>query len=155
MAKEFHIPLKNGLPDVSFQFIRSFSKSRITYKNQWASHPALEERKNNLSKLATDVIPVETYAWELFADKSGLQEQMTSNLLKNAKITETIPLFDGDFFEDWYSTHRKSFSLPEVYNGYYDNRFIEVKEWEINENVCPLQKPLMNYLPAPTASFRV
>jgi len=43
-AKEHQLPLKQGLPDVSFQFIQSISKSRINFKNQWASHPTLEER---------------------------------------------------------------------------------------------------------------
>ena len=49
MAKIHQLGLKNGLPDISYSFIQSFSKSKINYTNQWASHPTLSERKEKKS----------------------------------------------------------------------------------------------------------
>ena len=49
LAVKYNLPEKKGLPDISFDFIQSFSTSRINYKNQWASHPGLRERKEHLT----------------------------------------------------------------------------------------------------------
>jgi Zn-dependent protease with chaperone function len=132
LAKEYKLPLKEGLPEVSFHFIQSFSQSRINYKNQWASHPSLEERKSHLDELGVNVDSDETTAWQLFTDREALQEMVTENLYKLAKTEEVLEKHDGKYFEELYSKKRESTFLPAIYRGFYDGRFINTSKWDFD-----------------------
>ncbi len=132
VAKEFNLPLKEGLPEVSYNFMQSFSQSRINYKNQWASHPTLEERKLNLDKVGVNVSPDETSAWNVFKGRNILQERLTETLYKNAKAEEALEKCDGKYFEEIYIKKRESTFLPAAYKGFYDDRFINVSNWDFD-----------------------
>ncbi|MEO7311258.1 MAG: M48 family metallopeptidase [Chitinophagaceae bacterium] len=132
MASEHQLPLKNGLPEVSLQFISSFSKSRINYKDQWASHPTLEERKEHLEKLALDTPPDEGSAWLLFADGRKLQEEMTAGIYQSAQIGRELEPMKGEHFEDWFLKEKEASLLPPAYKGFYDKRQINPKNWDID-----------------------
>ena len=131
-ANEFGLPLEGGLPAVSHQFLKSFTRSRINYKNQWASHPTLDERKKHLDELNVNVSPEETIAWHLFVNYESLQEQMTANLYKRTNTPDTLEKCDGQYFEKWYRAQRESAMLPSAYRGFYDGRFIDVKKWDFD-----------------------
>lgn len=103
VAKEFQLPLKEGLPEVSYHFMQSFSQSRINYKNQWASHPTLEERKSHLDKAGVNISPDDTSAWHVFTDTNILQERVTENLYKNANTEEALEKCDSNYFEESYT----------------------------------------------------
>lgn len=130
MAKEHKLPVKEGLPAVSFQFISSFSKSRVNYKNQWASHPTLEERKLHLEKLNIDAPTIDSLAWHLFFDRQNLQEKITANIYKHVEVKENEEHLDGLYFEEWYNREKDSFTLPALYKGFYNNRYVDVKDWD-------------------------
>ena len=132
LAKEFRLPLKEGLPEVSYNFIQSFSQSRINYKNQWASHPSLDERKSHLDELGVNVDPDETTAWHLFTGGEALQEMVTENLYKLAKAEEVLEKYDGKYFEELYNKQRESTFLPSIYRGFYDSRFINTRKWDFD-----------------------
>src|SRR5262249_49724011 len=66
-GEEHQLPLEQGMPAISYSFVASFSTSRINFKNQWASHPTLEERKRNLDGLGIDMAADATSAWSMFA----------------------------------------------------------------------------------------
>ena len=132
VAEEFNLPLKGGLPEVSYHFMQSFSQPRINFKNQWASHPTLEERKNHLDKVNVNISPDVTTAWELFSNKEVLQEQLTKILYKSAKAEEQLEKCDEQYFEELYTKKRKSLFLPREYKGFYDGRYINVKGWDFD-----------------------
>jgi hypothetical protein len=132
-AQEHKLPLKAGLPEISFQFISSFSKSRVNYKDQWASHPTLKERKLNLETLDINIEPIEASAWVLFENGNQLQERMTKNLYDSAKIEKPLEPIDSQYFETWFLKEKESTALPTAYNGFYNNRLINIKNWDIDE----------------------
>ncbi len=132
VAKEFQLPLKQGLPEVSYHLMQSFSQSRINYKNQWASHPSLEERKLHLDKAGVNILADETTAWHVFNNQNILQEQVTENLYKNTKTEETLEKCDGKYFEEVYTKKREAAFLPPVYKGFYDGRFINTTNWNFD-----------------------
>lgn len=132
VAEEFSLPLKGGLPEISYNFMQTFSKPRINFKNQWASHPTLEERKNHLDKVNVNVLPDATTAWILFANKEVLQEQLTEILYKNADTGEVLEKCDGQCFEELYKRKRQSLLLPREYKGFYDTRYINVRDWNFD-----------------------
>lgn len=132
LAKQYQLPLNEGLPEVSFQFIQSFSKSRINYKNQWASHPPIEERKQHLDGLNINCTPDERRAWKVFEDIEALQERMTNNLYHAVHLETTPEICDARHFEEWCRQENEKYELPSAYNGFYDNRYINMDSWDID-----------------------
>lgn len=133
IAREHKLSLTNGLPDVSYQFIQSFSSSRINFKNQWASHPTLEERKTSIDKLNMNIVPDTDRAWAIFNNVEGLQLALTDRIYANVTMEKEPELYDQNEFEEFYNKGRDQYTLPEAYKGYYDGRFIDTKDWNIDE----------------------
>ncbi|MCG7860725.1 hypothetical protein MD537_27340, partial [Flavihumibacter sediminis] len=63
--------------------------NRINCKDQWASHPPMEERIKALEALNRDK-PADTgVAWELLQQTESVQESMTSLVYKNGGVDTT------------------------------------------------------------------
>jgi hypothetical protein len=135
MADDHQLPLKDGLPEISFQFIRSFSRSRINYRDQWASHPTLEERKLNLDQAAMDALPDATSAWVIFDNAEALQEKLTANLYRSVKLEEDVQHYDAQEFDTWHATQQETYQLPMAYKGFYNGRYINAMNWDLAETV--------------------
>lgn len=133
IAREHKLSLTNGLPDVSYHFIQSFSSSRINFKNQWASHPTLEERKASVDKLQMNMDPDTDRAWVIFEDTENLQQTLTNKIYTNVTLEKEPVLYDQNEFEEFYNKDRDLYILPEVYKGYYDGRYVDIKDWNIEE----------------------
>src|ERR1700753_3323520 len=99
VAVEYDLPLTQGLPDISYHFVHSFSRSRINFRNQWASHPTLEERKDHLDKLGLEIPADQSSAWILFEKAETLQEKATANLYSTVKFEGLTEYYDGLEFE--------------------------------------------------------
>ena len=141
VAEEYDLPLRQGLPDISYHFLHSFSRSRINFKNQWASHPTLEERKNHLDRLGIQLAADQTSAWSLFEDPVSLQEKATTNLYQTVTFDGPVEFYDDRQFEEQYLGRKAEYALPGEYKGFYEGRYIETKDWDIEK---ALQEP---YIP--------
>lgn len=135
IGKDYGLPMGEGIPEVSAQFLNSFSQSRINFKDQWASHPTLEERKGKLDELDLRIAAIDRTAWEIFDNPEGLQEELTNNLYPTMNSGEKLDHYDGKEFEQIWTNRQQGYSLPEIYNGFYKGRFIELREWDLN-TVC-------------------
>lgn len=132
LAKQYQLPVHEGLPEVSFQFVQSFSKSRINYKNQWASHPPIGERKQHLDRLDINCATDETRAWKVFEDVEALQEKMTNNLYHAVHLETTPEICDTRHFDEWCKAESEKYELPSSYNGFYDNRYVNMDNWDVD-----------------------
>jgi Zn-dependent protease with chaperone function len=130
IADKHELPLKQGLPQITYQFVSSFSSSRVNFKNQWASHPSLEERKQHLDNVAMDAIPDDTSAWAIFDNVTSLQESLTEKLYRSVNLGDDAVHYDGEEFDTWYHERNESYNLPTVYKGFYDDRYPAVLEWD-------------------------
>ena len=142
VAAEYDLPLTQGLPDVSYHFVHSFSRSRINFRNQWASHPTLEERKNHLDKLGLEIPADKSSAWMLFEGAEALQERTTDNLYRTVKFEGTVEYYDERQFEKEYLGRKAEYALPVEYKGYYEGRYIETRDWDLEkalEEVAPVR----------------
>ena len=135
LANEFKLMEDNGLPVVTDEFLSGNNKSRINFKDQWASHPSTEDREKHLLQLAVDAEVIAEPAWSLFRDKDQLQLQLTQKIYDTAAIDkkDTV-VVDNSEFETKLTGDVKQFSLPDEYNGFYDNRLIEIPAKGDNEN---------------------
>jgi Zn-dependent protease with chaperone function len=132
IANRHSLPLSQGLPAVTYQFVSSFSSSRINFKDQWASHPSLEERKAHLDRVAMDASPDETSAWAIFDNVTALQEQFTQKLYRSVKLGNDVELYNGEEFDSWYKERHDNYKLPVAYKGFYDERYPAVEDWDLD-----------------------
>ncbi len=115
----------------------SVIKSRVNIENQWASHPSLAEREQNIAQVKIDSEQNLDSAWSLFAQAETLKCQVTDQLyavgFENKKFNF---LNDGDygrFVED----ENNKYKIDQRYNGFYEGRFIS--EMDVEE---VLERPL-------------
>lgn len=120
-AKDNQLLYENGWPEVSLQLLSRFNKSKLIIKDQWASHPNLEDRVANLQRLniagsQADHSPANS----LFTDIDGLQRQLTQKVFSVVTYEqETSPVPDPEF-ETQYVKDREENRFGDVFNGYYD-----------------------------------
>ncbi len=122
LAKKQNITIDNNLPQVSEKESTNFSNSKIVIKNQWASHPELEERIAALEKL--EIIKSEinsSPANAIFENIENWQEQVTHKIFQavsyaKEEIKNSLTNFETDFSE----TYEKE-SFDPIFNQYYDN----------------------------------
>jgi Zn-dependent protease with chaperone function len=111
------------LPIVADTFFSSFLLSRVQLPDEWATHPSREEREQRYiaANIHREILPQS--AWQLFADPGQLQEQMSALLIQPfmTQAAKYIPYPVETFIDD---TARRihTYSLPAVFNDYFDNR---------------------------------
>ncbi len=136
LADEYKLTKEHGLPVVTSEFVNSNNTSRVNFKDQWASHPSTEDREKQLLQLSVEAEIIAEPAWALFRDKEQLQLQLTQKVYENATIDKKdIVVVDDSEFEAKLHGDIKQYRLPDEYNGFYDNRLIEVPAAEDEKDV--------------------
>jgi Zn-dependent protease with chaperone function len=126
MAEEFKLPVQHELPVVSREFTESNNLSRVNFKDQWASHPSTEDREQHLDALSVDAEVLQEPAWVLFDNPEQLQSRLTQKVYESAVAGQEVITISSHEFEEKFYGDIKRFSLPEAYNGFYDNRQVPV-----------------------------
>jgi Zn-dependent protease with chaperone function len=121
LAEVNNLPISNHLPDITLEELSKFDRSRLVIKNQWASHPTLEERIKNLEKTGeAKENENDTLANDVFLDIEGIQKQITQRIFENVTYEGEINVLPSDAFLKEYKKEANSNSFSKIYNGYYD-----------------------------------
>lgn len=118
------LPLQQGLPQINADSFKRFNQSRITIRDQWASHPSTEDREAHLQSLNIEVPSTVDSAWTIFNHQEELQKRVTENIFEAAQFKGTVKLTDEFSFSKRYQKHIERYQLPAVYRGFFDNRLI-------------------------------
>jgi len=129
-AKDNNLELHNNVPVADASFFKRFQLSRVNIANQWASHPAREDRESHLLQLNIPAGEDDQSAWVLFRNPSQLQQQLTAVVYRNVPADMKQKTINESSFREKFISDIHSFSLPEAYNGYYDNRTINEMDIE-------------------------
>ncbi len=124
LANEFKLTVEHDIPVVNDKFIADNNKSRVNFKDQWASHPATDDRIEHLNRLAVNADIVSDPAWVLFENSGDLQSKLTQKVYENAVKDKDVTMINNTDFEEKLFSDVKNFSLPDDYKGFYDNRQI-------------------------------
>ncbi len=123
LAYEDELTYKNNLPLVSILDLKKYNRSKLIIKDQWASHPSVEERISALESLN---ISKETNANNpaklLFNNPEKTEVALTNKLYSFVNFTDKANDLSFDVFKEEYldTFHKNVF--PKIYNGYYDNK---------------------------------
>ncbi|MBL7850543.1 MAG: M48 family metalloprotease [Cyclobacteriaceae bacterium] len=123
LAAEVEIPMVREFPQISTELYTRFNKSKLEIKDQWASHPTMEERVERLSKLSGNgSFETDKPASTVFRDFEGTQRVLSNLLWKGANLPEAgVPVSPERFEHDFSDTYQRN-TFPKLYNGYYNNR---------------------------------
>ena len=123
LARESELPYKDNLPEVSLEELNKFNKSKLVIKNQWASHPSVEDRINRLDSLGLkDADHNGEQASELFKDFELVQEQFTTKMFEPVNFEGEVTVKSLEQFKADYLSEVKDTRYADIYNGYYDDR---------------------------------
>jgi len=125
MAAEYNLPVENGLPQVTSQFIESVSKSRVNYKDQWASHPTHKERETELVVLQMNANTDHRSAWVLFDNAEAIQCNITKHVYRDIADSNTMQQYDNRLFCQRYDDTAAKYTMPELFGSYYDRRLLD------------------------------
>lgn len=134
LAKESELPFKNSLPLVSSIDLSKFNKSKLIIKDQWASHPSIDERISNLERLnITKENTIQESANSLFLSIETLQQNLTNKLFSFVENSDKLLSIKIDDFKTEFNKNYKKNTFNKIYNGYYDNK--NPNYFDINEIV--------------------
>lgn len=122
LAKQNNLSFKNNLPVVSQLDLSKYNKSKLTIKNQWASHPSIEERIRALELTNIVKAEAEEPAIHLFENEETIQEKITQKLFSAVTYTASTTLLDFEKFTTDYSQTFNKNSFPSEYKNYYDSK---------------------------------
>lgn len=123
LAKQSDLPIEHKLPQLSVQALNKFNKSKLVIKDQWASHPSLEDRIASLEKTAiAQRDSIDGFANDIFTNIERLQEAFTNNIFKELGYTADAKFMAHDDFRVAYEKEFLSYSFSEMYKGYYDHK---------------------------------
>ncbi len=120
-AAQQHIPVQDGLPQISYEYLNRFSKSKLSLVEDWNSHPSTEDRVAHLALLN---LPAKNEnsnsASTLFENIAVIEREFTRKLfLLPAYSSRPADISMEDFIKG-YTNEANSNSYGTIYNGYYD-----------------------------------
>lgn len=130
LAQEFRLPVEGELPVVSRDFLERNNTARVNFRNQWASHPSTEDRERHVQELAVQAEILTDSPWVLFDNAEQLQAQLTQKIYEPLINGKTVTEISNAEFRDKLYGDASRFSLPEAYNGFFDNRQIALSAME-------------------------
>ena len=125
-------PLVQGLAVIN-ESHRSDVMSRVSFKDQWASHPTTDERKAYLQPYELVAAVDETPAWALLQDEQTLRLALTQKLYRNLPVTDEMQTLDAAGFDQIYSKQVQDGIFPEIFKGYYDHRTVAAFDTNPNQ----------------------
>ncbi|WP_291135150.1 M48 family metalloprotease [Flavobacterium sp. UBA7663] len=120
-AEKQGIAIINQLPEVKSENTNSFNASKLVIKNQWASHPEIEERIAALEKIGiVKPNPNIEPASSLFTDAPETEKKLTQKLFGRVNYpAENIKISFDNFTKEFEADYDRE-SFNEAFKGYYN-----------------------------------
>ncbi len=123
IAEENNLAISNHLPEISFEEQSRFDKSKLVIKDQWASHPTVEDRIKRLEKTGFSAKHnPESLAINIFKNIDSLQKRLTNIVFSSVSYEMQPEEISTDEFLEIYKQEALSNSFSKIYNGYYDSK---------------------------------
>ncbi|GAB3661719.1 hypothetical protein GCM10028791_36450 [Echinicola sediminis] len=123
LARYNDMPIENNLPKVAADEWGKFNKSKLVIKNQWASHPSIEDRIARLEKSNISFSEVShNPANEIFVDIENTQQKLTTKMFREVKYTGEVSVMSLERFQEAYENDFNKNTFSKIYNAYYDNK---------------------------------
>lgn len=115
---------EQGLPFVTGDFLESSVVSRVVFADQWASHPAMNEREKHLSLLGIEKTADAKSAWYFIENREELQMAITEKVYQDVVWDGDIQTTKKEDIKRYIDEVKQSSKQPEIYQGYYASRVL-------------------------------
>jgi len=132
VASNNQIGMAENLPVINETREGGFTK-RVNWKNQWASHPTLQERKEYLDSFNLTADVETAPAWSLFKDEEKWKEELTRRLYIKIPGEEIKKTLTSQEFESLLEQQEKQVSVPAVFREFYNNR--QVNPFDVEKEI--------------------
>ncbi|WP_188467679.1 M48 family metalloprotease [Marivirga lumbricoides] len=125
LAIQNKMTVKDGFPIITDKNLEnSIVKSRVNIKDQWASHPTLKERENNISQVNIEAEVNERSAWEIFTDADSIKKDVTQNLYRVGFPDIEFTDLNQEEYQNFVQHEINKYKISEDYNGFYEGRYL-------------------------------
>jgi Zn-dependent protease with chaperone function len=100
---------------------------RLVIKDQWASHPSLDEREKHVEGLEGNVAADDRESWVLLRDAPAIKARMTEFLYKSAQLPKEHTKVDAHRFFTETEVEEKRYALDPFYHGFYGDREVGLR----------------------------
>jgi Zn-dependent protease with chaperone function len=122
LAEKQGIPVVNQFPEVQMEHVVRFNSSKLVIKNQWASHPEIEDRIAALERLnIVKPNPNNEPANCIFMDAEQTQQVLTDQLFTKVSYTNTPTQQSFEGFKEAFHTFYQKETFHPAFKGYYDS----------------------------------
>lgn len=123
IARRNNFRIENKFPIISLEEQSKFDKSKLVFKDQWASHPSTRERieRMELKGFSKPDSMVES-ANTLFSDCDKVQRMFTDRIFSSVTFPAEAIILTPEEFDSQYSKNYLDNAFSELFNGYYDNK---------------------------------
>jgi Zn-dependent protease with chaperone function len=122
-----NLTVKNDLPVVTEFDYNRYDKSKLNVKNQWESHPSIDNRIEAIEALQIEKeISGKSSAMLLLRDAERTQEKLTQLFFELSENEDRRLPLTLENFQKEYDSAFKRVNFPRAYKGYYDNRNPEI-----------------------------
>lgn len=123
LAEDSNIKIENSFPQVTAEELNKFNKSKLVIKDQWASHPSIEDRiemlkKNGMSSNQIELAP----AHKIFTNFEETQKELTNKIFKEIQYQGETTFMSYEEFQEEYRKDFLDSSFSKIYNNYYENK---------------------------------
>lgn len=121
LAKDSELEIESGMPKVTFSELNKFNKSKLVIKDQWASHPGIDERIAYLETVAEAKKEAQAApAITIFQNAEQLCKKLTEILFSTVTYEGEIKKMKEAEFKQLITEDFENNSFDKIYNSYYD-----------------------------------
>lgn len=123
------IPLINGFPKVTLEDHTINIQSKLSFINEWDTHPPIQERIRQIRNKRTSKTTDSSSPWTLFSSPEHLKATYTKAMVSEALLLLKPRVFDPEDFERAFSRYYQNNNADPRYNGIFN--FIEIEELDL------------------------
>ncbi|WP_299111386.1 M48 family metallopeptidase [uncultured Winogradskyella sp.] len=140
-----NLELNHKLPMVTLYEQTKFNKSKLVIKNQWASHPSVEDRIKEMEVKGEKIVSADKrLAKCLFNDFELLEKDLTSFMFSSVIYKETPEVLGFDKFKTQFNEAFAENTFSKIFNGYYDN--YNTQEFNLENEILITNTDVFNNL---------
>jgi Zn-dependent protease with chaperone function len=122
IARQNELAERDGLPEITDEFLEKQNLRRVIVKDQWASHPPLEDRVRALRSYNVQAAQIGQSPWQLFRNPENIQARLTAKLYGALAEDASMQPFDLHQFEMHVHKDMEAFRFPKVFHEFYEGR---------------------------------
>ncbi|KAB2810069.1 M48 family metallopeptidase [Phaeocystidibacter luteus] len=123
LAEYNNVEIVGDLPQPSLAASNVFNGTKLKFGEQWATHPDLSSRVENIEKTAADIEDLESpIARVILRDPEELEVRFTKRVFEDVYKTEKVDEVETEKYLDGIQSDIKSTRYPEVFQAYFGYR---------------------------------